>query len=437
MRKLGLLLFIFVASNVMGATPSGIEIRRGGQTSTNAASPGLYLTTDGTNSYWATVSASSTNIPSYALTNNDSGRAISIPSSTVFFGATVTNLGDVIFGGKLQIFGGPSARIENSGKSFFRDVAITNGLTNQGWTVSLGPVTNYSLHYYLGPTPSRALVLDANSQITVASGTPDGTKFLRDDNTYAVPSGSGGGGTNYAGLIITNFIRNINLDFGSVTNPSLPIAVSNRFTWSPSNNPAVLSVSGSFVSGQEQTIEGTIVVTNTGITSVTLPYGGPNGEVIGIGSAPSTNYVFIKWDGTRAFCLGGASIPGWGFTSEAGVLTPTNFPGFVATNITSTTVDFSNTANKQIYNVANHLVSSLAICPTNLVVGRTLAVYFDTNMLTFDVSVTNVAANQIRWNFNIPTNGSTSFTKTNTMRAKLFLTVETNNIITADMGYYR
>jgi hypothetical protein len=46
-----------------------------------------------------------------------------------------------------------------------------------------------------GQTASRALVLDANTNVTVASGTPDGTKFLRDDNTYAVPAG-GGGSTN-------------------------------------------------------------------------------------------------------------------------------------------------------------------------------------------------------------------------------------------------
>lgn len=39
-------------------------------------------------------------------------------------------------------------------------------------------------------TASRALVLNSSGNTTNASGTPDGTKFLRDDNTYAVPSGS-------------------------------------------------------------------------------------------------------------------------------------------------------------------------------------------------------------------------------------------------------
>lgn len=40
-------------------------------------------------------------------------------------------------------------------------------------------------------TASRAIVSDANKRLTSATGTPDGTKFLRDDNTYAVPAGTG------------------------------------------------------------------------------------------------------------------------------------------------------------------------------------------------------------------------------------------------------
>ncbi len=40
-------------------------------------------------------------------------------------------------------------------------------------------------------TASRALVLNASGNPTNASGTPDGTKFLRDDNTYAVPAAGG------------------------------------------------------------------------------------------------------------------------------------------------------------------------------------------------------------------------------------------------------
>ena len=46
-------------------------------------------------------------------------------------------------------------------------------------------------------TASRPLILNASGNVTNATGTPDGTKFLRDDGTLAVPSGSGtpGGST--------------------------------------------------------------------------------------------------------------------------------------------------------------------------------------------------------------------------------------------------
>jgi len=48
----------------------------------------------------------------------------------------------------------------------------------------VGAITNAGL------TASRAVVSDANKKLISATGTPDGTKFLRDDNSYAsVPSG--------------------------------------------------------------------------------------------------------------------------------------------------------------------------------------------------------------------------------------------------------
>lgn len=41
-------------------------------------------------------------------------------------------------------------------------------------------------------TGNRAVVTLAGGKLSTATGTPDGTKFLRDDNTYAVPPGGGG-----------------------------------------------------------------------------------------------------------------------------------------------------------------------------------------------------------------------------------------------------
>lgn len=134
--------------------------------------------------------------------------------------------------------------------------------------------------------------------------------------------------------------------------------------------------------------------------------------------------------------LQGATM-GWGVDLLAGRLSLTNRPASIPTNATSATVDFGDTANIQEYNVWWQLTTNLVISPTNLVVGRTQKIYFNTNSLTYDVQVTNTAATEVHWNFNVATNGSTAFTKTNTLRARLFLTCETNSVITADFGYYR
>ncbi len=134
-------------------------------------------------------------------------------------------------------------------------------------------------------------------------------------------------------------------------------------------------------------------------------------------------------------------LQGWGIalvTNGATVtITATNRPASIATNATSATIDFSDTVNVNEYNAWFQLTTNLVLSPTNLIVGRTEKIYFNTNALTYDVQVTNTAGTRICWNFNVATNGSTAFTKTNTLRARLYLTAETNGVITADFGYYR
>lgn len=117
--------------------------------------------------------------------------------------------------------------------------------------------------------------------------------------------------------------------------------------------------------------------------------------------------------------------------------TTTNRVSTVATNATTMFADFSDTANVQVYNLWWHLVTNLVIAPTNFVTGRILTINFDTNSLSYNITITNAAANPVRWNFNVPTNGTFGVVKTNTLRAKLLLTAETNGTITADFGYYR
>ena len=67
-------------------------------------------------------------------------------------------------------------------------------------------------------TASRAVVIDGSGNITNVAGTPDGTKFLRDDNTYAVPSGGGSGTTNNQVLTGTNQFQGA---FGGIEQPAV------------------------------------------------------------------------------------------------------------------------------------------------------------------------------------------------------------------------
>jgi hypothetical protein len=87
-------------------------------------------------------------------------------------------------------------------------VSLKNGLLGTNWT--LRGVTLPTL------TASRPAIIDGSGNLTNATGTPDGTKFLRDDGTLAVPAGGTGstnpvafsagsvGVTNYFGLGFTN-----------------------------------------------------------------------------------------------------------------------------------------------------------------------------------------------------------------------------------------
>jgi hypothetical protein len=134
-------------------------------------------------------------------------------------------------------------------------------------------------------------------------------------------------------------------------------------------------------------------------------------------------------------------IAGWAnvLTTNSGVVTlgQSNRIVLIPTNATSATADFGDTVNAQEFGAWWHLTTNLVMSPTNLVVGRTLKLRFPTNSLTYDVVITNTAATVVHWNFNVATNGSTSFTKTNTLEARVYITAETNGTLTAEMGYYR
>jgi hypothetical protein len=78
--------------------------------------------------------------------------------------------------------------------------------------------------------------LNSSSRVpiaNIASGTPDGTKFIRDDGTLAVPAGTGGGGSSTSrGLAFSTvaYASSINLDFNSTTNYSITATGNISFT---------------------------------------------------------------------------------------------------------------------------------------------------------------------------------------------------------------
>jgi len=122
--------------------------------------------------------------------------------------------------GRLLKLGAPNGGSANAPNIFSRlggssevHAKLFNQSSNLTFGIYNGAVSNFGTHYVQGAvqqdtnvlvggtnvvnwqrmpnvTASRALVLDSANRVTVPSGTPDGTKFLRDDNTYAVPSGS-------------------------------------------------------------------------------------------------------------------------------------------------------------------------------------------------------------------------------------------------------
>ena len=103
--------------------------------------------------------------------------------TTALLGLAATNSAEGIF----YLWGGTdgskvTAEFAPTGAVFYGHVGIATNLT-----VGKG-VTLPSL------TASRPLILNASGNVTNATGTPDGTKFLRDDGTLAVPSGAGGVG---------------------------------------------------------------------------------------------------------------------------------------------------------------------------------------------------------------------------------------------------
>lgn len=107
----------------------------------------------------------------------------------------------------------------------------------------------------------------------------------------------------------------------------------------------------------------------------------------------------------------------------------------IASNATSKTLDFLS--ERDWYDVPILMETNLVLSPTNLMAGREIWVFFSAGNCNYDVTITNTAGTAIYWNFNSPTNGTTSFTVTNGNKAELAIVCRTNNLLHAVYGQYR
>lgn len=139
----------------------------------------------------------------------------------------------------------------------------------------------------LKATASRAAVVGADGTITNAAGTPDGTKFLRDDNTYAVPAGGSAptiqtNGVNVGQPTVINFVAGQNSSVtGVLAGSTVNLGV--NVTTTSSTNLAMLSAGWLEAGGEHLTnnlqVGGT--TTNAGETTINLT---ALGTITGLGS---------------------------------------------------------------------------------------------------------------------------------------------------------
>lgn len=195
----------------------------------------------------------------------------------------------------------------------------TNNLTRvltlrQDWSVSASVTNVNGVSNYVGSVSNLAQTKQLGSaNLTNWSSIPTGamanvvsTTFLTNwANAISNLVGSASG-TNFNGTVTTNLSRYIVTHYGDSTNITVPVNQTNTADWYPASN-AAMTLSGSFVADQAQTLFVTIALTNASITSVVLPVADANGTPIVLKTPPSTNLLAIRWDGTRMFGESGLS----------------------------------------------------------------------------------------------------------------------------------
>lgn len=140
-----------------------------------------------------------------------------------------------------------------------------------------------------GTASGQVPVLNTNGRLDVArlgSGTPDGTKYLRDDGTFATPAGGGGGGG--AGALLAR----AKVEVGTISTTSTSaVAVNAAFT-----NTFTVPTSGKV----DVVIDAQMRTTN-GCIAILYLYSGASGTTI-IGSGVNVSY-FMTADFRRSIVI--------------------------------------------------------------------------------------------------------------------------------------
>ena len=302
-------------------------------------------------------------------------------------------------GGNLQLQVAPAGTTGSSLNPLITGLTVSNNLTAYIHS-NLVAVAGVKLS---GLTASRALTLNSSGDVTNAAGTPDGTKFLRDDNTYATPPGGSGSTNNVAQGIgtadITNAVKRYVVRYNNDTNIVVDWTKTNYVVAWPSNTFTVswINVPAGGTPAQSIFLE----IVNTNSTAGFFPTNGLNNSPVIMLSAPSTNTYTFNFDGTNFWTESGQILTtGLGDTNVFNISptlhTPTNNnPTIADAGGSKVTFDFGasfTAGDSLVLHNTSGLVTNKTAGPTLL--SNSLVVVNGTQSLTNASRVIFVETNQ-------------------------------------------